>query len=106
MNAKEGVDERRKRKGEEGRQKVRKRQKRCRQVCDLFKELEGNRRAGGPQRGGGGGGGSSSYGDDKECFSPPGYSHGLMGLKPRPVPSTPCHRFQEAKCHPECRRCW
>lgn len=53
MNAKEGVDERRKRKGEEGRQKVRKRQKRCRQVCDLFKELEGNRRAGGPQRGGG-----------------------------------------------------
>lgn len=53
MNAKEGVDERRKRKGEEGRQKVRNRQKRCRQVCDLFKELEGNRRAGGPQRGGG-----------------------------------------------------
>lgn len=55
MNAKEGVDERRKRKGEEGRQKVRKRQQRCRQVCNLFKKLEGNRRAGGPQRGGGGG---------------------------------------------------
>lgn len=50
---------------------------------------------------GGSWGGSSSYGDDKECFSPPGYSHGLMGFKPRPVPSTPCHRFQEAKCHVE-----
>lgn len=53
MNAKEGVDEMRKRKREEG-LKVRKRQKRCRQVCDLFLELEGNRRAGGPQSGGGG----------------------------------------------------
>lgn len=95
-----------KRKGEEG-QKVRKRQKRCRQVCELFRELEGNRWAGVPQWDcGGSWGGSSSYGDDKECFSPPGYSHELMGLKPRPVPSTPCHRFQKAKCQVECRRCW
>lgn len=49
------MDETRKRR-EEGGQKVRKRQKRCRQVCDLFKKLEGNRRAGGPQRGGRDGG--------------------------------------------------
>lgn len=42
----------RKRKGEEG-LKVRKRQKRCRQVCDLFKGLEGNQREGpGVHRGG------------------------------------------------------
>lgn len=54
MNAKEGVDEMRKRRGGEEGLEVRKRQKRCRQVCDLFKELQGNQRAGGPQRGGGG----------------------------------------------------
>lgn len=33
---------RERKRGEEGRQKVRKGQKRCRQVCDLLKELEGN----------------------------------------------------------------
>lgn len=33
----------------------------------------------------------------------PGCPHRLMGPKPRPVPSTVCHRFQDPKCHLECR---
>lgn len=79
-------------------QKVTTGKKRCRQVCDLFKEMEGRGRGGGrtwESRGRVGGAGIVAMAMTWNVHVTPGSGslaispHRLMGPKPRPVPSLP-----------------
>lgn len=86
------------------------RKERCRQVCDLFKELEGS---------GGGAvfGGRWEEGADRvvamamtwNAHVAPGNSslaissHRLMGPRPRPVPLPSVTDSRNPSCHEECR---
>lgn len=66
-------------------------QARCRQVCDLFKKLEGNEWGmWGRREGEGGRKGLAVVAMEmtRNASVAPGCPHRLIGSKPRPVPST------------------